>query len=64
MDRRQVVAGLAAGLAGARAGTARSAETGGRVPLGVQFFTFNAFANAMTWDRFSAGMEAARRIGG
>jgi sugar phosphate isomerase/epimerase len=63
MDRRQVVAGLAAGLAAAGAGTARSAETDGRVPLGVQFFTFNAFANAMTWDRFSAGMEAARRIG-
>jgi sugar phosphate isomerase/epimerase len=61
MDRRQVLGGMA-GAAAAPA-LARAAAPSPRIPLGVQFFTFNAFANAGTWDRFSAGMEHARRIG-
>jgi sugar phosphate isomerase/epimerase len=63
MDRRQVLGGLAAAAVANPGGHARAAAPPGRTRLGVQFFTFNAFANTMSWDKFSEGMATAKRIG-
>lgn len=66
MNRRELVSALAATGAALAAGVAPEATwaAAGRVPLGVQFFTFVGRNGAeMGWDKYVANLEQVRRIG-
>lgn len=61
LNRRSVLTGLAA--AGSMTAVTRvSAQPAGKYPLGIQFYTFNAFCG-QGWDKFSEAMSIARSIG-
>jgi sugar phosphate isomerase/epimerase len=63
MDRRAFIVRAAATAAVLGMGEA-TAQSAVRVPLGVQFFTFIGRNGAsMGWDKYSANMEVARKIG-
>lgn len=62
MNRREFVTGITA--AGAALTIPKAFAQSARVPLGVQFFTFvGRNGAALGWDKYSAAMEVARKIG-
>ena len=63
MNRRDFLATAGAAAVAAALPSQTQAQAAKRVPLGIQFFTFVGPGIGVPWEKYSANMEAARKMG-